>query len=141
MTGAEAQAALEDALQGTDAVRIRHGSIMDNWEKVVFEETDPDEIRILLDHLKLNPASPFFAHGCAGMGPTILEFCRDRYWIARFCVVHYSGLQWAGRIVKPGVRWPNSDLLLTEDSAGWICDWLEKRGESGPKEERKRMRK
>lgn len=91
-------------------------------QRVLFEVVAPDELAEVRDHLQISPGKP--SGGCLCCGFPGVDWYRGKTRIALTSVHHGRNLRWSG---FPG------DAPLTEESARWLREWLERRGYSEEK--------
>jgi internalin A len=118
------------AVADADRVRVRSGGTCHRnfkEEKTLLELTTRDDVAAFVDMLRLDESGPGSMCMCCGT-PTF-EFYAGKKLIASLGYHHGRTLRW------PDGAWPG-DAVVAPESADKLCEWLAKRGVTGPIEER-----
>ena len=122
------------SISAADRIVIRDGGF--NYgepfdgQRVLFEVSDPLEIKGVYGHIKFK--SPQILGACLCCGHPGIDWYRGQKRVASTSVQHGLALRWDG---FPGPVNKYGDAQLTDDSAEWLVTWLAKHGVGGPKEE------
>lgn len=109
---------LQRAVERADRLRLLPHLITHPGE-VLFETTDPNAIRDLVDHIDIDEAK---SGGHINEDSLhILDFYRGDERLARIGCVFVRGLRW-----ESGGPWPG-DAILTAESSSFLRKWLEER--------------
>lgn len=123
-------ATLAKALQGADRMRARTGGLChrrESEETTIGEARDPALVREMAQHMEVRDDQGGFHCMCCG-SPTF-EFYRGAELIAAIGFHHGQSIRWGNGL------WPG-DAALTERSADFLIEWLDRNGHSKPKQER-----
>jgi hypothetical protein len=85
---------------------------------VLFEITNPTEIREVIDNLKFQTEQK--TKSCFCVGYPGMDWYRGQERIAATSVQHGRAIRWQGHFVN--------DALLTEESGAWLRQWLMRHG-------------
>ncbi|GEP41520.1 hypothetical protein [Brevifollis gellanilyticus] len=128
-------AELSKRLEKADKVRARSGGVchrQESEEKIIHESRDSAVIKELAAHFKV--AESDSGGHCMCCGNPTFEFYQGDKLVAMIAFHHGRSVRWADGV------WPG-DGMLTQDSARFLADWLDKHGYSGPKDEMLRSRR
>jgi hypothetical protein len=120
---------LHSALAEVTRIRVRSGGTCHHdpaREKTLFEVKEAEKVRQVVDGIRVDESGSGFH--CMCCGEPSFEFYAGERLVATLGFHHGRSLRWPG-------GWPG-DGLLTDESAGFICEWLADHGITGPNEER-----
>ena len=121
---------LHEALQGVTHLCVRSGGTchrQPDQEKNLLDLRDPKQVADFIKGIQINSRGSGFHCMCCGE-PT-LEFYRGDVLVVSLGFHHGQSLRW------PNGKWAG-DALLTQDSAGFIIQWLADHDVTGPQKER-----
>jgi hypothetical protein len=110
---------LQRAVEGANRLRVRPHLLTDPG-KVLFETTDPNGIRQLVDHIEIDEAKS--GGHIKEDSLRVLEFYKGDELLARIGCVYLKGLRW-----EDDGPWPG-DGILTGKSKSFLGQWLQERG-------------
>lgn len=119
--GTPSEKSLRKQLVEIDRVRVRSGGTCHrdpDAEQTLAEERNSDQIRRLIDSIRIVPNQGGLTCMCCG-NPS-LEFYRGEELVVTLGYHHGKNLRWRD-------HW-NGDAVLTQESRDWINAWLKERG-------------
>jgi hypothetical protein len=106
-----------DAVRESDRIVVRDGGLNGplplDRQKVLFQVTNPAEIREVIENLQFQPQQS--APSCACWGYPGIAWYRGRQCLAVTSVQHCRAIRWKD--------FP-TDAVLTKESAAWLKQWL-----------------
>src|SRR5262245_56924849 len=119
---APSERSLLKALAGVDRVRVRAGGVDSYLNRTLFEETDPQKIKEVIQSIRIDPTNS--GQHCMCDGDPIIEFYRDGKLVVTLCYLHGKKLRW-----DEGWR---GDGAMTAESAAAMNAWLNAHGVRSP---------
>jgi hypothetical protein len=119
---APSERSLVKALKGVDRIRVRSGGVDAHLNRTLFEETDPEKVKEVIQSIRIDLANS--GQHCTCSGDPIIEFYRGGALVVTLGYHHGKKLRW-----EEGWR---GDGAMTADSAAAMNAWLNARGVKSP---------